>query len=105
MEGKDCEKKCKKHRVSSSEEVVDEKKCLIDESVLNVKHIKELHVYTVHKTIHTYQTRVFYHCKKSYEKKIKLETEVIHLKCDDKSDKCEDNKTWDDDERSCNRKQ
>jgi hypothetical protein len=84
-----CEKKCKKEKKKckkknkyTCEQVVDNKDCVIKESVHNIKHIKELHVYPVCKTIHTYQTRVIYHKKKYICEKKKLCSEIIREDCE-----------------------
>jgi hypothetical protein len=81
-------KSCKRHTKVSHKKVLDKKKCVVDEKIHNVEHIKELHIFPVTKNVHTYRTRVIHHKKKVIDKKHKLATEYIHL---DKSD----------DEKSC----
>jgi hypothetical protein len=82
--------KCKKHRKVKSKEIIDNKDCLVNEKVSNIKHIREIHVYPVDKIIHTYQTQIIYHKKEKICKKIKLEPEIIHCIDDNSSSSCSD---------------
>jgi len=70
-------KKYRKRRTVKTNKVIDQKNRVIDEAVQNINHVKEMHVYPVDKTIHTYQTKVIYHKKRKFEKKIKLHTKRI----------------------------